>query len=91
MTEIDYLKKENRYLRRIIKIMKSELKTYKGAFRKTEEFLKDYTNDFSLDEILSATENNQTLEETFGREEVQKRTENIKNNLPKKRSYRGSL
>ena len=74
---IEKLKDENERLKYEIKKLKSKVRTYERAFRETEDFLKDYTSRFSLDEILKAVENEQTMEESLGKEEVKRRFSGI--------------
>jgi hypothetical protein len=59
----EYYKKEVVRLNKIIKVLKSELRSYDKAFRKTKQYLEARTEPLSLEDILEGVNNNETLEE----------------------------
>ena len=56
--EIEKLRKENKQLR-------SEVKTFKKAFERTQQFLQDYTGKFSIEQVIETVKNEETLEKRF--------------------------
>jgi len=50
-------------LEKEIKHLKSELKTYDRAFKKTKDFLRDNTADFTVEQTINAAKKNKSLKQ----------------------------
>lgn len=75
--EIGKLKKRVRHLEKENDRLKSELRTYESAFNKSVKFLKEKTENFSLDEMIKGAQQEMTLQE-IKRDKAQ-RFEDFKN------------
>lgn len=59
--EITKLKNRIRRLEKERNNLKTEVKTYEAAFRATEKYLKDFTEEFSVEELIDAAKEKKTL------------------------------
>lgn len=58
---IQKLKARNKKLERENARLKSELRAYESAFTNTKKFLKDHTNDISLEDLIQAAKSDKSL------------------------------
>lgn len=70
--ELNRLKKRIKKLEKENERLKSELNSYDQAFKKTTKFLKDHTDDISLEDLIQAAKNDKSLKEV----------QNVKNLCP---------
>jgi septal ring factor EnvC (AmiA/AmiB activator) len=56
-------KQKIKELEKEIKRLKSELKTYERAFKKTEDFLKESTDEFSVEACIDAAKKDKSLKQ----------------------------
>lgn len=73
--ELNKLKKHNKRLLSENNRLKSELRAYESAFKKTTKFLKDHTDDISLEKLIKAAKDDKSLKKI--------EEENVNNLCPK--------
>lgn len=62
--ELNKLKRRVKRLESENRRLKSELNSYDEAFKKTKRFLKDNTDELSLDDLIQAAKNGSSLKKT---------------------------
>lgn len=63
-SEINKLKRRIRKLEKEKAALKSELKTYDDAFGQTVDFLKEFTDEFSLEDVIKMAKENKKAKES---------------------------
>jgi predicted nuclease with TOPRIM domain len=61
--QVDKLKTQIRNLQKETRRLKSELKAYEQAFRKTKDFLKENTDEIDLMDLIAGAKENKPLKE----------------------------